>query len=73
MSARATVTEYARHDAKPPEKEYDRASFRAASMVHTARVIAPGMSESDWRRVRVVTPTGGSVVSILTLAAADPC
>ncbi|PAN50400.1 hypothetical protein PAHAL_9G517400 [Panicum hallii] len=46
-----TVTEYARHDAAPPsEKECDRASFRAASTVHTVRVIAPRMSESDWRR-----------------------
>jgi len=48
----STVTEYARHDAAPPsEKECDRASFRAASTVHTVRVIAPRMSEGDWRRV----------------------
>jgi len=47
----STVTEYARHDAAPPsEKECDRASFRAASTVRTVRVIAPRMSESDWRR-----------------------
>ncbi|KAL6907603.1 hypothetical protein ACP4OV_002642 [Aristida adscensionis] len=51
-TARATVTEYARHDAAPaPErKECDRASFRAASTVHTVRVYAPKMSESDWKR-----------------------
>jgi hypothetical protein len=67
---RATVTEYARHDVKPPEKECDRASFRAASTVHTVRVIAPRMSESDWRRVGAATGGGGSVVvPVLTLAA----
>jgi len=51
-TARATVTEYARHAAPSSEKgECDKASFRAASTVHTVRVIAPRMSESDWRRV----------------------
>ncbi|CAL4921966.1 unnamed protein product [Urochloa decumbens] len=52
-TTRATVTEYARHDAADAgkaRKECDRASFRAASTVHTVRVIAPRMSESDWRR-----------------------
>ncbi|XP_066395618.1 uncharacterized protein [Miscanthus floridulus] len=51
-TARATVTEYARHAAPSSEKEgaCDKASFRAASTVHTVRVIAPRMSESDWRR-----------------------
>ncbi|KAF8683657.1 hypothetical protein HU200_044586 [Digitaria exilis] len=48
--ARATVSEYARHDAPGTKKECDRASFRAASTVHTVRVVAPRMSESDWRR-----------------------
>uniref|UniRef100_A0A0A9EEP4 Uncharacterized protein n=1 Tax=Arundo donax TaxID=35708 RepID=A0A0A9EEP4_ARUDO len=48
-TGRATVTEYARH-AAPSEEECDKASFRAASTVHTVRVIAPRMSESDWRR-----------------------
>ncbi|KAF8776426.1 hypothetical protein HU200_003506 [Digitaria exilis] len=51
--ARATVTEYAKHDAGSPpgtKKECDRASFRAASTVHTVRVVAPRMSESDWWR-----------------------
>ncbi|KAL6649652.1 hypothetical protein ACP70R_013876 [Stipagrostis hirtigluma subsp. patula] len=47
---RATVTEYARHAARRPEKECDKASFRAASTVHTVRVYAPRMSESDWKR-----------------------
>jgi hypothetical protein len=56
-----TVTEYARHDAAPPsEKECDRASFRAASTVHTVRVIAPRMSESDWRRVSAAAAAGGA-------------
>ncbi|KAL5679925.1 hypothetical protein ACJX0J_006310, partial [Zea mays] len=47
-TARTTVTEYARRAG--PSKECDKASFRAASTVHTVRVIAPRMSESDWRR-----------------------
>ncbi|GJN08326.1 hypothetical protein PR202_ga26233 [Eleusine coracana subsp. coracana] len=49
-TARSTVTEYARHDATPAGKVCDKASFRAASMVHTVKVFAPNMSESDWVR-----------------------
>jgi hypothetical protein len=49
-TARTTVTEYARH-AVPAAKECDKASFRAASTVHTVRVFAPKMSENDWTRV----------------------
>lgn len=49
-TARTTVTEYARRAGAAPSKECDKASFRAASTVHTVRVIAPRMSESDWRR-----------------------
>lgn len=62
-AARATVTEYARHDANTPgkKKECDRASFRAASTVHTVRVVAPTMSESDWRRVSAAAAAAGGV------------
>jgi hypothetical protein len=49
-TARTTFTEYARH-AVPAAKECDKASFRAASTVHTVRVFAPKMSENDWTRV----------------------
>ncbi|TVU47597.1 hypothetical protein EJB05_07203 [Eragrostis curvula] len=49
-TGRATVTEYARHDVVPAAKECDRASFRAASTVHTVKVFAPKMSENDWTR-----------------------
>ncbi|XP_062216081.1 uncharacterized protein LOC133916430 [Phragmites australis] len=47
-TGRATVTEYARHGV-PSEKECDKASFRAVSTVHTIRVIAPKMSENEWK------------------------
>ncbi|KAK3147690.1 hypothetical protein QOZ80_3BG0285610 [Eleusine coracana subsp. coracana] len=49
-TARSAVTEYARHDATPAGKVCDKASFRAASTVHTVKVFAPKMSESDWTR-----------------------
>ncbi|XP_062210731.1 uncharacterized protein LOC133912151 [Phragmites australis] len=48
-TGRATVTEYARHVVRS-EMQCDKASFRAASTVHTVRVFAPRMSESDWKR-----------------------
>ncbi|KAL6655986.1 hypothetical protein ACP70R_006812 [Stipagrostis hirtigluma subsp. patula] len=47
-AAAATVTEYARHAVRP--EECDKPGFRAASAVHTVRVVAPKMSPSDWKR-----------------------
>lgn len=49
-TGRATVSEYSRHHPKS-EKECDKASFRAASTVHTVKVFAPKMSQNEWKRV----------------------
>lgn len=48
-TGRATVSEYSRHHPKS-EKECDKASFRAASTVHTVKVFAPKMSQNEWKR-----------------------
>ncbi|CAM0872472.1 unnamed protein product [Alopecurus aequalis] len=44
-----SVSEYARHAVKS-EMECDRASFHAASTVHTVKVFAPKMSQNAWKR-----------------------
>jgi hypothetical protein len=50
-TAGGTVSEYVRRRAGKAEKECDKASFRAASTVHTVKVFAPKMSQNEWRRV----------------------
>lgn len=49
-TAGGTVSEYARRREGKSEKECNKASFRAASTVHTVKVFAPKMSQNEWRR-----------------------